>query len=117
MNLLKSKIKEFFQPEKTLAEQLKEQIDLAEEFDRLQSLSGWEKVAKFMAAEVNGTLMEATRHELSPAIQAILVNQWNAKRSLLDKTIAYMESAQRERDRIVEEYKEMQNAGIASNSN
>lgn len=114
MNLLKNKLRDLFQPEKSLAEQLKEQIDLAEEFDRLQSLSGWEKVARFMAAEVNGTLTEATRHEFDPTKQAILVNQWNAKRSLLDKTIAYMESAQRERDRIVEEYKEMQNGRNAN---
>jgi hypothetical protein len=95
------------QPEKPLLEQLKEQIDLAEEFDRLQAFSGWEKVLRYMGAEVNSTLLEATRYELDPAKQAIYVNQWNAKRSLLDKTIAYMESAQNERDRIVEEYKEM----------
>ncbi len=103
------------EPEKPLLEQLKEQIDLAEEFDTLQSLSGWEKVARFMAAEVNATLVEATRAELDPARQAILVNQWNAKRQLLDKTIGYMESAQNERDRIVDEYKEMQDAGNAGN--
>jgi hypothetical protein len=93
------------EPEKPLVEQLKEQIELAEEFDRLQAFSGWEKVLKFMAAEINGTLTEATRSEYDPAKQAVFVNQWNAKRELLDKTIAYMESAQNERDRIVEEYK------------
>jgi hypothetical protein len=99
------------EPEKPLIEQLKEQIDLAEEFDRLQALSGWEKVARFMASEVNGELTEATRFKLDQEKQAIIVNRWDAKRELLDKTIAYMESAQRERDRIVEEYKEMRDAG------
>jgi hypothetical protein len=98
------------EPEKPLLEQLKEQIDLAQEFDTLQALPGWEKVLRYMGAEVNATLLEATRSEHDPAKQAIFVNQWNAKRALLDKTIAYMESAQNERDRIVEEYKEMRDA-------
>lgn len=99
------------EPEKSLIEQLKEQIDLAEQFDTLQALPGWEKVLRFMGAQVNSTLAEATQAEYDPAKQAIFVNQWNAKRELLDKTIAYMESAQNERDRIVEEYKEMRDAG------
>jgi len=109
LNSLYRKLKS--EPEKSLVEQLKEQIDLAQEFDTLQALPGWEKVAKFMAQEVHATLLEATRMEFDPAKQAIFVNKWNAKRELLDKAISFMESAQRERDRIIEEYKEARDAG------
>src|SRR5271169_1951168 len=109
LNSLYRKLKS--EPEKSLIEQLKEQIDLAQEFDTLQALPGWEKVAKFMAQEVHATLLEATRMEFDPAKQAIFVNKWNAKRELLDKAISFMESAQRERDRIIEEYKEARDAG------
>ena len=103
------------EPEKPLLEQLKEQIDLAEEFDRLIAFSGWEKVLKFMAAEVNGTLTEATRSEFDPQKQAIFVNQWNAKRELLDKTLAWIETIQKERDRLVADYREAENAGHTGN--
>lgn len=103
------------EPEVSLLDQLKEQIDLAEEFDTLQSLPGWEKVLRFMGAEVNSELMDATRNKFEPIKQTVHVTRWDAKRELLDKMQAYIESAQSERNRIVDEYKGMRDAGIDGN--
>jgi hypothetical protein len=108
--LLNRLLRKKVEPEKPLLEQLKEQIDLAEEFDRLQAFPAWEKVLRYMGTEVNSELTEATRYKYDPVKQQVHVIGWNAKRELLDKTLAFMESAQNERDRIIEEYREMQNA-------
>lgn len=105
------------EPEKPLLEQLKEQIDLAQEFDTLQSLPAWEKILRYVGAEVNSELMDATRNKLDPKIQAVYVTRWDAKREIVDKMLGYIESAQRERDRIVEEYREAQHGGSSDNGN
>ena len=102
--------------EKPLLEQLKEQIDLAQEFDTLQSLPAWEKILRFVGAEVNAELMDATRNKLDPKIQAVYVTRWDAKREIVDKVLGYIESAQRERDRIVDEYREAQHGGSCSDN-
>jgi hypothetical protein len=90
---------------------MKEQVDLAIEFDRLVGLPGWEKVLRHAAAEVNDEIAEVTKHPYAPEIQRIGVIRWDAKRALLDSIIGYIESTQRERDRIV---KELQDGGSSN---
>ena len=103
-------IKRYFErpPEKSIFEQQKEVIDAAEEWDRLTTFPAWTKALRFMAEEVNATLVESTKHVGDPAKMMWLVNEWNAKRQLLDNLQAQIESDMRERDRIVAEYKEIQ---------
>lgn len=98
-------------PQQTTLEQMKEVIDSAEEFDRLQSLGAWEKVLRYLGAEVNGELIDATKHKYDPVKQSVHVQRWDAKREMLDKLQGWIESTQNERDRIVEEYKERADGG------
>ena len=49
------------EPEKPTLEQLKDQIELAEQFDKLQGLPIWQKILEHMALEVNGELTESTK--------------------------------------------------------
>jgi hypothetical protein len=92
-------------PEST-AEQMKEIIDLAEQFDRLQSVPGWEKVIKWLGSEVIGELSDAAKYKFDPVKRLTHVDYWNAKREMLDGLLGWMDSTQKERDRIVEEYRE-----------
>lgn len=86
---------------------MKDVIDQAEEFDRLQAQPVWEKVLRRMGNEVNGELVEATKYKYEPVRQTAHTVRWDAKRELLDNLLGWMESMQRERDRILEDFKEM----------
>jgi|SRR5215831_20191420 len=88
---------------RSTAEQMREVIELAEQFDRLQQLPVWETILKHLAAEVNGELVEATKYRYEPARQVTHTVRWDAKRELLDGLLGWMEATQRERNRIKEE--------------
>jgi hypothetical protein len=105
------------EPDKSIFDQQKEVIDAAEEFDRLTAFPAWIKALRYMAEEVNGTLVEATKHEGDPSIMMWEVVRWNAKRQLLDNLQGMIQSTLAERDRIVEEYKEIENGRNTSNGN
>lgn len=94
-------------PEKPTAEQMKEVIDLAEEFDRLQALPVWEKIVVRAGTEVNAELIEATKYKYEPVRQTTHTVRWDAKRELLDNMLAWMEATQRERQRIIDEFKDL----------
>jgi hypothetical protein len=96
------------QPEQTTPEQMKEVIDLAEEFDRLQGLPVWEKIVRQMGMEVQTELIEATKFKYEPVRQVAHTTRWDAKRELLDNVLGWIESTQGERDRIIAEFKENQ---------
>jgi len=91
-------------------EQQKEVIEAADEFDSSVFLPGYLRLMKYMAEEVNGTLAEATKYEANQRRMTWEVVRWNAKRQLLDNVQGMIEATLRERDRIVAEYKEMENA-------
>jgi len=96
-------------------EQMRDVIELAEEFDRLQGTPVWEKILKKLGAEVNGELVEATKFKYEPQRQVTHTVRWDAKREMLDGILGWMESMQRERDRIIEEFREMQQNGRHTN--
>src|SRR5258708_4626799 len=87
-------------------EQMKEVIDLAEEFDKVQGLPVWEKILRRMGTEVNAELVEATRFKYEPNRQVAHTVRWDGKRELLDNLLGWMEATQRERNRILDEFKE-----------
>jgi hypothetical protein len=100
------------EPERPTLEQLKEQIELAEQFDKLQNLPIWQKLLEHMALEVNGELTESTKYIYDPVRQTAHVVRWCAKRELLDNTLGWIDGVQAERDRIVAEFtKEHDNGG------
>lgn len=92
-------------PERSTPEQMKEVIDLAEEFDRLQGLPIWERILRQMAMEVQAELIEATKFKYEPNRQTAHTVRWDAKRELLDNLIHWIDSTQNERQRIVDEFK------------
>lgn len=116
MQALKNKVRNIFQREKTTAEQLKEVIETAEQFDALQRMAGWEKILLHFGTEVQGELLESTKYKYEPERQRVHVIRWDAKRELLDSAIGYIESLQGERDRILAEYKGERNNEHTSNA-
>src|SRR5262249_214810 len=80
------------QPEPPVStyEQMKEVIDLADEFDKLQHLPIWEKLLRRLGTEVNAELVEATRFKYEPNRQVAHTMRWDAKRELLDNLLAWM---------------------------
>jgi hypothetical protein len=102
------------EPEKSVFEQQKEIIDRAERFDRLTRDPAWLEVLAFLAQRVNGTLIEATSHKYDTAKMMWEVVRWDSKRELLDDLQAHVNSTLEERDRIVSDIKEIQDAGPAS---
>lgn len=97
------------EPELPTFEQMKAVIDLADEFDRLQAIPVWEKILRRLGEEVNGELIESTKYRYEPERQRVHVIRWDAKREQLDNTLGWIEATQRERDRIIEEYREKAN--------
>lgn len=91
------------EPEQPTLEQIRQVIEQAEKFDKLQAMPGWEDILKFLAAEVNGTLTEAAGMKRKPILQKTFVVRWDAKRELLDNMLGWIDQQQAERDRIVEE--------------
>ena len=92
-------------PEQPTLEQIREVIELAEQFDKLQAMPGWEKVLKYLAGEVNGELTSVTGRKKNPRLQQVFVIRWDAKRELLDNLLGWIDGQQAERDRIVAEVK------------
>lgn len=86
---------------------MKEVIELAEEFDRLQALPVWEKVIRQLGTEVQGELIEATKFKYEPVRQTAHTIRWDAKRELLDSLLGWIDSTQAERTRIIEEFRAM----------
>lgn len=103
------------EPEKPTFEQMKEVIDLAEMFDRLQMLPVWEKVLRFLGSEVNSALLEQSKCLFDADQGRTRHLIWNSKRDLLDSMLGWIEATQAERDRIIDEFKEMQH-GRSGNS-
>lgn len=87
-------------------EQMKEIMDLAGEFDKLQGLPVWEKIIRQLGIEVQGELIEATKFKYEPVRQVTHTVRWDAKRELLDGLLGWIDATQNERDRIIREYKE-----------
>lgn len=78
-----------------MTEEMEKVLQKGDSFDRLVSESGWKDVLEFMAGRVNDAIILASQSEDSRD-----VIRWNAKRVLLDDTIAYVEDTRNERDRI-----------------
>ena len=106
MNLL-SKTRSKYEPDESVVEQVRKVIELAEQFDKLQAMPGWETVLRHMAADINAALAQASINTYEPEKQRIAVVRWGAKRELLDDVQSFIESQQAERDRIVAEHKEI----------
>lgn len=94
--------------EKPTLEQMKDVIELAGEFDKLQALPVWEKILRFMGREVNMALLAQAKCEFDPEQGRVRHLIWNSKRGLLDDLQAWIESTQNERDRIGKEFKEIE---------
>jgi hypothetical protein len=108
---LKKRLRRPPEAEKPTLEQLKDQIELAEQFDKLQNLPIWQKLLERMALEVNGELTESTKYIYDPVRQTAHVVRWCAKRELLDNTLGWIDGVQLERDRIVAEFTKEQEDG------
>ncbi len=85
--------------------QAKEILEKAEMLDRLANEPGWEEICVFMGKLVNVELAKATDKPFDPEIQRVHVIRWDAMRFLLDSATGYMESIQRSRDEIVEQFR------------
>lgn len=83
---------------------MKEQIELAERFDKLIYCPGWEDALKFLGNRVNNELLSATEKPYEPEMQRIHVVRWDSKRDLVDSLVSYIESTRRSRDEIVEQF-------------
>lgn len=105
MSRLKNLVNKLFSPEQSTEEQLRQVIKKAEEFDKLVALPGWEDVLRHMGSEVNGELIEGCNKKYDRESRLMHCDMWQAKRELLDSTLAYIESMQAERDRILEQFK------------
>jgi hypothetical protein len=88
------------------AQEVADILDRAARFDRLIAEPGWEDICRFMVNEVQTEITTASTYEFQPETAAIYVNRWNAKRSLVDGVLAYMDSICKERDRLVEQYRQ-----------
>jgi hypothetical protein len=96
--------------ERTTIDEQKEIIDKAELFDKLTEHPAWEHVCRYMVAQVQSSIAEATKLTNLTRRQQAEVIRWNAKRELLDNTLGYIESIRRSRDEIVESYRRDLNA-------
>ena len=90
----------------TTAQEVAEILDRAGRFDKLMAEPGWEDICRFMIGEVQQEIATASTYEFQPEVAAVYVNRWNAKRSLVDSTMAYMDGICKERDRLVLQYRQ-----------
>lgn len=97
-------------------EQMKEVIDQADEFDKLQNLPVWEKILRHLGTEVNAELIEATKFKYEPIRQTAHTVRWDAKRELLDGLLGWIESTQQERTRIIDEFRGMRDGQHTNNA-
>lgn len=91
-------------PKRSL-EDMKDVIDAAEDFDKLVVMPGFERVCKHLVASVNAEISEATQYKYEPERQRVHVIRWDAKRELVDSMMSYVDSMQRTRDEVVEQYR------------
>ena len=103
------------EPEKPTWEQMKEVVDLAEEFDRLQALPVWEKVLSRLALGMNAELLEAANKKYDRVLRMMHCDMYHAKREALDDLQGWIEATQRERDRIIEDFRGARNGGTNGN--
>lgn len=98
------------QPERSTPEQMKEVIELAESFDRLQAMPIWETIVRQMGLEVQTELIEATKYKYEPTRAQVHTVRWDSKRELLDNLLGWIEATQNERTRIINEFKQTREA-------
>ena len=94
---------------KPSAEEMKEVIDAALDFDKLVVMPGFERACKFLVAEVNREIAEATQFKYEPERQRVHVIRWDAKREMIDGMMGMISSIQRSRDEIVEQHRTQRN--------
>lgn len=92
---------------KPSSEEMREVIDAALDFDKLVVMPGFERACKFLVAEVNREISEATQYKYEPERQRVHVIRWDAKRELVDGLMGMINSIQTSRDQIVEQYKQV----------
>jgi len=102
---------------KPSAEEMKDIIDAASDFDKLVVMPGFERACKHLVAGVNQEISEATQYKYEPDRQRVHVIRWDSKREQLDDLMGYISSIQRSRDQIVEQYRENMNEHSTSNGN
>ena len=110
LNWLRTRLKATPTETPTL-EQLKTQIELAEEFDRLVSLPGWEKAMRYLVDKMNGELFEGRKYPYNSAAQLQCTQRYYAMQDAVSGLEGHILSIQGERDRIVNEWKERINGG------
>lgn len=86
-------------------DEMKEVIDAAADFDKLVVMPGFERICKHLVASVNAEISEATQYKYEPERQRVHVIRWDAKRETVDGMMAFIDSMQRTRDEVVEQYK------------
>lgn len=96
---------------KPSAEELKEVIDAALDFDKIVVMPGFERACKFLVGEVNREIAEATQYKYEPERQRVHVIRWDAKREMIDGMMGYINSIQRSRDEIVNQYRRERDGG------
>lgn len=92
--------------ERSSLEEQKELVDKAERLDRLVEHPGWEDVCRYMVSRVQAAIAEATAHPDDPQKQLTLVTRWDAKRSLLDDTMGWIEGIRKSRDDLVAQFRQ-----------
>jgi len=90
--------------EKSTVDQMKEVIELAEGFDRLQALPVWEQIVLHLGKSVTAELMDATKFKFEPARAQVHTIRWDAKREVVDDLLGWIEATQNERARLIEEF-------------
>lgn len=98
---------------KPTAEQMKDVIDLAGEFDDVVKRPGFTKILEFMAREVQNEIASSTQKRYDPEAMRVDVIYWNAKRDLLDSLQAYILDIQRNRDEIVSQFRKSKEQDVA----
>ena len=94
-------LKSVFTPRPSPEEENAHCLALAEEFDKLVTLSGWAKVVEHLAERVNREITEATENPMKPRTQTLHVIRWNAQRELLDEALNFVNSTRKQRDEIL----------------
>lgn len=90
----------------TLAEQ-EAILTRAGHFDRLLNEQGWIEVQEYLAEQINSAIIEAAGDDpMEAEEQRLHVIMWNAKRSLNDGLIAWINQTRAERDRLLKEQQE-----------
>jgi len=97
------------EPEQPTLEQLKQVIEQAERFDKLQALPVWEDILRFLLGQINTAAEEQAKCIYDPEQGRIRHLIWNSKRQIVDDMQGWIESTQVERDRIIEMFNSKEN--------